>query len=118
MRIWDLPARQLCRMHLLGEHRELHAIWSIITHGKKGYARHPEVLRWQGKLRALYQRHQEETKEFYRRHWQHRSPLDSRRASGSGRQDRFVNTIKEQKAILRQKGCDCLSGSKKHQKPD
>ena len=31
MRTWDIPPEKLCRQHLLGEHRELHAIWSIIT---------------------------------------------------------------------------------------
>ncbi len=31
MRIWDIPPKLLCRNHLLGEHRELHAIWSILT---------------------------------------------------------------------------------------
>ena len=36
MRIWDIAAHKLCRNHLLGEHRELHAIWSILTTGKKG----------------------------------------------------------------------------------
>ena len=57
MRIWDISPKKLCRNHLLGEHRELHAIWSILTKNKKGYARHPETLRWKGKLAALYSRH-------------------------------------------------------------
>jgi hypothetical protein len=107
MRIWDLKVNKLCRMHLLGEHRELHAIWSIITKRKKGYACHPEVLRWQGRLRALYRRHQEQVAEFSRRGWRHHSPLDARRASGSGRPAGLVNTIPEQRAILRRKGCSC-----------
>ena len=42
MRIWDVPPECLCRQHLLGEHRELHAIWTILTTGKTGYTRHPE----------------------------------------------------------------------------
>ena len=58
MRIWDIAPKKLCRNHLLGEHRELHAIWSVIVNGKKGYARHPETLRWMGKLKALYGRHE------------------------------------------------------------
>jgi len=41
MRIWDIPPRKLCRNHLLGEHRELHAIWSILIRSKKGYLKHP-----------------------------------------------------------------------------
>jgi hypothetical protein len=58
MRIWDLPSKRLCRNHLLGEHRELHAIWSVLVNGKKGYSRHPETLRWKGKLKALFGRHE------------------------------------------------------------
>jgi len=50
MRIWDIAPEKLCRNHLLGEHRELHAVWAILTKDKKGYSRHPEVLRWKGKL--------------------------------------------------------------------
>src|SRR6185312_17174317 len=58
MRVWDLPPRILCRQHLLGEHLELHAIWAVLTKGRKGYSRHPETLRWKGKLKALYKRHE------------------------------------------------------------
>src|SRR5450756_2984977 len=58
MRIWDVPPDRLCRNHLLGEHAELHAIWSILTQGKSGFANHPETLRWKGKLKALYSRHE------------------------------------------------------------
>jgi hypothetical protein len=36
VRIWDLDPASLCDRHLLGEHRELHAIWSILTTGKRG----------------------------------------------------------------------------------
>jgi hypothetical protein len=32
-RIWDADPALLCDRHLLGEHRELHAIWSILTTG-------------------------------------------------------------------------------------
>ena len=34
MRIWDVPAGYLNRQSLLGEHRELHGIYSILTNGK------------------------------------------------------------------------------------
>ena len=59
MRIWDFPANKLCTKHLLGEHCELHALWNILTQNKSGYSRHPETLRWKGKLAALYLRHEE-----------------------------------------------------------
>ena len=58
MRIWDLPPSLLCRQHLLGEHRELHGLWRILTENRQGYAHHPETRRWRGKLAALYQRHE------------------------------------------------------------
>ena len=45
MRIWDIPPEKLCRNHLLGEHNEQHAIWSILTHNKKGFSHHPETIR-------------------------------------------------------------------------
>jgi hypothetical protein len=64
MRIWDVSPEKLCRKHLLAEHRELHAVWSILTRGKKGYAQHPETLRWKGKLKALYLRHEQLAKEL------------------------------------------------------
>ena len=58
MRIWDISPSKLCKNHLLGEHRELHAMWAVITEHKKGYSLHPETLRWNGKLKAMYQRHE------------------------------------------------------------
>ncbi len=57
MRVWDLNPGYLNRQSLLGEHRELHAIVSIIKNNKKGYSRHPETLRWIGFGWALNQRH-------------------------------------------------------------
>ena len=78
MRIWDISPKRLCRNHLLGEHRELHAIWSVLVNGKKGYARHPETLRWRGKLRALFGRHDALVQEMAVRGYQHRSPLPKR----------------------------------------
>ncbi|HLD39366.1 MAG TPA: pyrimidine dimer DNA glycosylase/endonuclease V [archaeon] len=107
MRIWDLPPQKLCRQHLLGEHRELHAIWNILTKNKKGYSRHPETLRWKGKLSALYLRHQKLVKELTRRGYEHRSPLDSRLAIGSKTQSYFVDTIRKQKMIIKTKKCKC-----------
>jgi hypothetical protein len=58
MRVWDIEAELLCNSHLLGEHREIHAIWAILIENKKGYSHHPETLRWKGKLLALYNRHE------------------------------------------------------------
>ena len=107
MRVWDIEPQRLCRNHLLGEHRELHAIWSILTKGKNGYSRHPEVLRWRGKLRSLYLRHQLLVKEFARRNYCHKSELKKLLATGPARQTRFVDSYKKQLDILRRKGCAC-----------
>lgn len=107
MRIWDVPPERLCRLHLLGEHRELHALWSIITMGKKAYANHPETKRWRGKLKALYARHEKLVKEMERRGYVHKTPLDKKLAKGKGEQDEYVDTPDEQVRILRKKRCGC-----------
>jgi hypothetical protein len=107
MRIWDIEPSKLCRNHLLGEHRELHAIWSVLTKHKKGYSRHPETLRWKGKLKALYLRHQALVSEMVSRGYRHNSPLDARLARGGSRQDIYVDPPARQIAILREKKCSC-----------
>lgn len=107
MRIWDIAPRKLCRNHLLGEHRELHAIWSVLTKDKKGYSRHPETLRWKGKLKALYTRHAKLIEEMARRGYMHRSPLDRGLAKGLARQTEYVDRPREQVRILRRKKCAC-----------
>lgn len=98
----------LCRKHLLGEHRELHGLWNILTLGKTGYSRHPETRRWEGKLAALYKRHEALVAEMVRRNYAHHSPLDKLLASGSSVQDTFLHTVDEQIALLKAKVCDCL----------
>lgn len=109
MRVWDIHPKHLCRKHLLAEHRELHGLWNILTKhdGKGGYSKHPETLRWVGKTRALYIRHEALIEEFSRRKYNHRTPLDEKLAKGSKNQDVFINTVSEQKEILKQKPCDC-----------
>lgn len=107
MRIWDIPPERLCRKHLLGEHCELHALWSILTQGKKGYSNHPETRRWRGKLNALYLRHEALVKEMAARKYIHRSPLAARLASGTDKQDTYVDSYEEQVEILRRKACGC-----------
>jgi hypothetical protein len=107
MRIWDIPPERLCRNHLLGEHRELHAVWSILVNKKKGYANHPETLRWEGKLKALFFKHNIISKEMIKRGYQHKSPLNIDFATGIDIQDIFVDTIEDQIKILRNKKCNC-----------
>ena len=107
MRIWDIPVEKLCRNHLLGEHSELHAIWSVITKEKMGYSHHPEVIRWKGKLKALYLKHQEIVQEMEKRGYTHESFLDIKQATGKDEQDVFVDSIEDQIKNLKNKGCRC-----------
>jgi hypothetical protein len=107
MRIWDLPPELLCRQHLLGEHRELHGLWQILTQGKQGYARHPETQRWRGKLKALYRRHEALVAEMARRGYRHATPLAESEATGAELQEDYKDAPAEQVRILRAKGCGC-----------
>ena len=77
MRIWDqIPCKNLCDKHLLGEHRELHAIWNILQNNKKGYRNHPEVKRWKDCMESLAIRHMQEADEMIQRGFKHKSHLD------------------------------------------
>ena len=75
MRIWDISPGYLNRQSLLGEHRELHGIVSIIRGNKKGYSKHPETLRWLGYGWALKQRHKLLATEMNLRGYVDRSPV-------------------------------------------
>jgi hypothetical protein len=107
MRIWDVEPGVLCRLHLLGEHRELHAIWAVLTRDRAGYRRHPETLRWEGRLRALARRHELLVAEMGRRGFAHRSPLDMELATGADVQTEFVDSPERQLTLLRAKLCAC-----------
>ncbi len=107
MRIWDIPPEYLDRDHLLGEHRELHALWVILVDKRTGYRHHPETLRWVGKLGALHRRHEMLAAEMQRRGYRHESPLDWGAVPPGERdleQDEQLLTISEQFALLRRKG--------------
>lgn len=107
MRIWDLPPALLCRQHLLGEHRELHGLWIVLTQGRAGYRGHPETRRWEGRLAALYNRHEDLVVEMLARGYQHKSPLDASLAAGLVIQDQWVDSPSEQYEILCGKPCPC-----------
>ncbi len=107
MRIWDVPPSELCRVHLLGEHRELHALWTILTQDRRGYRKHPETIRWEGKLGALYLRHEELAAEMGRRGYNHASDLDETLAVGERVQTEFVDSVTRQRDLLRDKPCEC-----------
>ena len=108
MRIWDISPKNLCRKHLIAEHAELHGLWSVITCGKRGYSRHPETIRWQGKFKALYNRHENLVNEMEKRGYRHHSPLDKQQAKGKDVQDVFLDSPQKQKQILKDKSCNCF----------
>jgi len=107
VRIWDIHPSRLCRHHLLGEHAELHALWSVIVGNKSGFAHHPETMRWRGRLKALYLRHDLLVREMERRGYRHGSPLPASEATGSDVQDEYLATPEEQLRMLRSRDCDC-----------
>ena len=78
MRIWDINPGYLNDQSLLGEHRELHGIVSILVNGKKGYSRHPETLRWVNHGWALKQRHRLLAAEMALRGFTDKSPVRTR----------------------------------------
>jgi len=75
MRVWDLSAGYLNRQSLLGEHRELHGIYSILTQNKTGYASHPETVRWVRTLSGLAMRHRQLAVEMSLRGYVDRTPI-------------------------------------------
>lgn len=79
MRIWKVSPSELSNQRLLGEHRELHGMVTVLQkmrRGEKGgYQRHPEVLFYGGRLDALVRRHEQLAAEMRRRGFSHRSPL-------------------------------------------
>jgi hypothetical protein len=78
-----------------------------LTQNKKGFSHHPETIRWNGKLLALYLRHQKVVKEMLKRGMKHNSPMDKLLATGLDYQDEYVDSINRQKKILKGKGCKC-----------
>lgn len=104
MRVWDVDPGYLNRQSLLGEHREIHAILSIVVNDKKGYARHPETLRWKDRLGALKHQHDLVVSEMQLRGYQHHSPVTVQRSSSWP--DEFVDPPGKQFTILQGKYVD------------
>ena len=75
MRVWDIHPGYLNRQSLLGEHREIHALVSIVENDKRGYAHHPETLRWKPHLGTLKLRHGQTVTEMTLRGYRHYSPV-------------------------------------------
>ena len=101
MRVWSVHPRRLDDRRLLGEHAEIHAVHAVITRKTRGYAAHPEVLRWHGHLPALVARHDRVVREFAPRGFRHASPL---RGRGVVRAPKRLLTVADELALLRAKG--------------
>lgn len=102
MRVWDLSPGYLNRESLLGEHRELHGIHSILINGRRGYSRHPETVRWRGALDGLACRHSQLAAEMRLRGYQDRTPVAWTPARSSW-PDVFVTEPADQVTLLRRK---------------
>lgn len=83
MRIWDISAGYLNRQSLLGEHREIHGVISIIVNKKTGYSKHPETVRWAGYGWALKQRHRQLSAEMSLRGFSENTPVLTRSNNGN-----------------------------------
>lgn len=109
MRIWDVNPGYLNRQSLLGEHRELHGIVSIIKHNKKGYSKHPETLRWVGYGWALKQRHKLLVAEMNLRGYIDKSPVLLRSKPGVW-PECYIDTPAKQISILKKKYQNLATG--------
>lgn len=108
MRIWDLDPKRMCMQHLIGEHRELHGCWKIIRYGKKGYSKHPETLRWYGKLDALKIRHDAIVSEIRERKPDSTHKTDLEWIGDNKKQNIFVDSLEDQiKNVRNKKWCIC-----------
>jgi hypothetical protein len=102
MRIWDINPGYLNRQSLLGEHRELHGIVSIIVNRKKGYAKHPETIRWIGYGWALKMRHKILACEMALRGYTDRSQVTTHSNKGKW-PDTYIDNPDRQLILLKEK---------------
>lgn len=74
MRMWMVPPQIMCTQHLLGEHRELHALVGILRTKPNlswiGYVHHNCL-----EFRSIGRRHEELVVEMLLRGYQHLTPL-------------------------------------------
>jgi len=104
MRVWDIHPGYLSTRSLLGEHAEIHALYSIISKKKSGYSRHPETRRWTGHLEFLILRHDLILKEMTLRGFNHHSPCPSvENIEGKINHVPYIDLPEAQFEILRKK---------------
>jgi hypothetical protein len=109
MRIWDINPGYLNRQSLLGEHRELHGIVSVIVKGKKGYVKHPETRRWVGYGWALKIRHKQLACEMALRGYTDKSPVTTHSNKGQW-PERYIDYPEQQFRLLKEKYMDREEG--------
>lgn len=110
MRVWDVPLRVLCNKHLVAMHVEIHSIFNVITEDKKGYANHPETMRWRPKVLQLAFKHDEVANEMHRRGLNHHSVLQLRPMLAGEYNNVWpkpITPLEEQWKLLGSKNCEC-----------
>jgi len=105
VRVWDVSPGYLNRQSLLGEHREIHGMISIISNHKQGYSHHPETVRLKSHLWALRRRHDWLVSEMELRGYNHLTPTPHSGVPGVWPPD-FVDAPRRQFAILKRKYAD------------
>jgi len=104
MRVWDIHPGYLSTRSLLGEHAEIHALYSIISKKKSGYSMHPETRRWAGYVGFLLLRHELTLKEMTLRGFKHNSPCTSgKNIEGKISHVPYIDLPERQFEILRKK---------------
>lgn len=111
MRIWDqVPPENLCRRHLLAQWREGLGLWNILTQGKRGYANHPETMRWRGHVRTFHTVLWRTRQAMLARGWSPKPlPKLGTGYAGSCDSNGAVSTWDDQLATLRAKKCGCAT---------
>lgn len=107
MRVWDVPVEFLCDKHLLAQHLEVHTMYSVIVNNKKGYAAHPETMRWRNNLPELVLVHEQTAAEMTSRGMNHKSPLMPAHIALLRSSYGVVDTVHQQINKLYMKGCLC-----------
>ncbi len=103
MRVWDIHPGYLNRNSLLGQHAEIHALRNIIESGKKGYASHPETMRWKENLTKLREKHELTAKEMKLRGYRHASPFYLNITENNHQNLTYLDQPADQFEILRKK---------------
>lgn len=88
MRMWMVDPGKMCRQHLLGEHRELHALAGSLRLGRS-IAGH--LARGQLEPQNMNFRHDALVAEMKRRGYNHLTPLEDMEGAPTGHVDRDGN---------------------------